>query len=1130
MSLPLSPSKLLKNEDFKASLPLHAQVLFLKSKNDRISAKPNPSKSFNEINVLQPHISQSSSSSKSSNFPIYILEKNSIEDIKHEIQLSSQSTQNYFVGNGSDKWGPRDNPMTVYKFECTRSRVSKSLPQEKGNLVKYDSTNNSRKKDNRAHGNKQLCRRTTISRPTSHEQKCPCRFRIFQNEHCFFLQIESEIFHKNHPKLLSNSNKVVLSLEQKLSRETMSMATAKSSSVSIGMQQKFGINITRQKVYNDRLKDNNGFDRLISTCNDAERLKIILHKHNCKVLVLRSRNENGCTKQITAETIKSSTQRTQSSEEVFTSSSNSTFGGCTSDDTTNAVDTNNLSSCTSTSISSSSPSTTSSQTNSSMPPTSSSSHHHCSNEIDIDASKDDIESINKWIQTVKTTDASTNMICVAWMTPDQLQLARAFPLNLNIDSTHSTCCIANLHHLTITSKGSNGSTYVILRMWIPNEQLWMFKYVLHTVIPSFLGKEYCQNVRAIISDGDPQLIKIIHSAIFSVFIKATWIPCTWHLVDRSMITMEPSFHTYKKISKYWKAWFCRFIQNWVYTFMIPSEHEDELICSWEEYSISKSILLGFVNSDSLKKFFLPSGIDSINDYLISKVFTNEHNYLWYKRMNLFNWELHSNSGHEGTNLAIKRNADPVSKSDSLGTATNKISNYDSMRMIERRKEMSNEYLKQKTYTIQWKSLIKRCVGVLEKEKKFSSEMISEYCCSDKTNEISFFVMKKFTKGCDKPFQRKVDDKLKCTLKNPKNPTKKELSKMKTSSLYAFMNDDEKEMVDTPVHPQSNMGNKPLSKPGFVHVRKVSISLSKDPSMLSPTSERMYINCDCGFDNRFGAICRHKLHIYDKYLESIGVRPWCYKDINVMHWTSYAYLSMKSEKDMTHDERSFFKRIKEQRFEQYFGTPITFKEGFEKSTIQCMSSEICEIARMKDKDITDVDSPYEWRKKSPMERLLYFDVEIAKLFVKKYNTLNINASKFEVELSQGGDFDFEVDGVDNGEIDDGIFEIDERQIEQSLALSQTMSDRPQTVEQKKCYLLKQFYEAIGVTDLNDDEQFQNFEFKLCELTRMNVKKRSSQMTSVSTNVQNQSSSMFPGPTYGNMGYQSIAKRDKRLRNK
>ncbi len=148
MSLPITLSKSLKNEDFKALLPLHSQVLFLKSKNDRISAKPDPSKKpFNQINVLQPHISQSSSLSSSSNYHIYILEKNSIKAIKHQIQLSFQSTNYYFVGNGTDKWGPRrDNPKTIYKLECTRSRISKSLPQEKGNLVKYDSTNNSRKK------------------------------------------------------------------------------------------------------------------------------------------------------------------------------------------------------------------------------------------------------------------------------------------------------------------------------------------------------------------------------------------------------------------------------------------------------------------------------------------------------------------------------------------------------------------------------------------------------------------------------------------------------------------------------------------------------------------------------------------------------------------------------------------------------------------------------------------------------------------------------------------------------------------------------------------------------------------------------------------------------------------------
>ena len=88
--------------------------------------------------------------------------------------------------------------------------------------------------------------------------------------------------------------------------------------------------------------------------------------------------------------------------------------------------------------------------------------------------------------------------------------------------------------LTLTCKDSFGETKVFLRMWIPNEKTWMFQYIMLYIIPVMMGREFCTRVKAITSDGDPQLINIIGLAIKSIFVNAVRIPCAWHIIDRTM--------------------------------------------------------------------------------------------------------------------------------------------------------------------------------------------------------------------------------------------------------------------------------------------------------------------------------------------------------------------------------------------------------------------------------------------------------------------------------------------------------------------------------------------------------------------------------------------------------------------
>ena len=58
----------------------------------------------------------------------------------------------------------------------------------------------------------------------------------------------------------------------------------------------------------------------------------------------------------------------------------------------------------------------------------------------------------------------------------------------------------------------------------------------------------CTIVKAITSDGDPQLIKIIGLAVKYIFVNAVRIPCAWHIIDRNMLNFRREFIIKKGIT------------------------------------------------------------------------------------------------------------------------------------------------------------------------------------------------------------------------------------------------------------------------------------------------------------------------------------------------------------------------------------------------------------------------------------------------------------------------------------------------------------------------------------------------------------------------------------------------------
>ena len=203
---------------------------------------------------------------------------------------------------------------------------------------------------------------------------------------------------------------------------------------------------------------------------------------------------------------------------------------------------------------------------------------------------EDALEVREYISKTQARNRDKALLSLAWMTPSQLRLAKAFNLAISIDSTHKACQLDNLSLMTVTVKDSFGQTYVIVSFWIPNQKTWMFRYVLMESIPRMVGRDVCLNVRAIISDGDRQICRAIDVAIQTYYCNAIRLPCTWHIVCPPMRHLHRNIITKKNVSSYWLQWFLCVIQIWVYSFMKSGRG----IESDDEYKVSKALLKAFI--------------------------------------------------------------------------------------------------------------------------------------------------------------------------------------------------------------------------------------------------------------------------------------------------------------------------------------------------------------------------------------------------------------------------------------------------------------------------------------------------------------------------------------------------------
>ena len=107
------------------------------------------------------------------------------------------------------------------------------------------------------------------------------------------------------------------------------------------------------------------------------------------------------------------------------------------------------------------------------------------------------------------------MMSFAWVNPKEVYILDAFPEVIMIDTTEKTNN-EKRQLLTACAKDSNGNMFIFLRVFMPNQQSWMFRWVFSVVFPRLIPKHILTKVRIVITDGDPQEFSQVDNAIESV--------------------------------------------------------------------------------------------------------------------------------------------------------------------------------------------------------------------------------------------------------------------------------------------------------------------------------------------------------------------------------------------------------------------------------------------------------------------------------------------------------------------------------------------------------------------------------------------------------------------------------------
>jgi len=300
------------------------------------------------------------------------------------------------------------------------------------------------------------------------------------------------------------------------------------------------------------------------------------------------------------------------------------------------------------------------------------------------------EFVNNRRVTLNVHHEQKFMMAFAWTTTPEKRMFKLFPSVIFCDCTEDTNNEGR-PLLSMTGKDTNSRTFTIIRAFLPNQKMWVFRWVFSVLLPKVYGNELLKQVQVFITDGDPQETQQLDNGLDLFFPKAKRIRCGWHLIDRGWNARCPTVKAFPSISEFFDRMKVT-IQSWCYSWMKPSYCETKA-----EYLISKFLFKKFMSNPSFVT-------KEPHKYLIATImiwFKNnfephESNFCFYKRAKLLSFGDYSNSVTEGTHNGMKFNAASVGPSTSIHRSLAILTKNAIRKEEDRTNKSSREFLTTRT--------------------------------------------------------------------------------------------------------------------------------------------------------------------------------------------------------------------------------------------------------------------------------------------------------------------------------------------------------------------------------------------------------------------------------------------------
>ena len=242
------------------------------------------------------------------------------------------------------------------------------------------------------------------------------------------------------------------------------------------------------------------------------------------------------------------------------------------------------------------------------------------------------------------SDDQKYMMSFAWVNPKELYLLEAFPEVIMIDTTEKTNN-EKRPLLTAAGKDSNGNMFIFLRVFMPNQQSWMFRWVFSVVFPRLIPKNILQHVKIVITDGDAQEFTQVDNAIVNVIPNAQRVRCGWHIVhqgfDRYVDTTFPDIPS-STIDEHKKI-----IMTWMYSWM------KRRCITYLQYKYSRYLFVKYIYSPEIVNLFGLAFANNVSLFLRKYVVPYEKNFIYCNRKDVRHYGEYSNTPLEGTNNGLK---------------------------------------------------------------------------------------------------------------------------------------------------------------------------------------------------------------------------------------------------------------------------------------------------------------------------------------------------------------------------------------------------------------------------------------------------------------------------------------------